>query len=111
MLVHKDQSYCVPDRSVVDNLFLTRDVLDICKLSDVNVGLLSLDQEKAFNRVDHQVLVQNNESICVFVLDEFTVYWGLMHGGGGGRFELPHPHPKGYQAEMPNFRAVILSGN
>lgn len=56
LLVHKDQSYCVPDRSIVDNLFLIRDVLDICKLSDVNVGLLSLDQEKAFDRVDHQYL-------------------------------------------------------
>ena len=36
--------------------WLIRNVLDICKLSDVNVGLLSLDQEKAFDRVDHQYL-------------------------------------------------------
>ena len=43
LLVHS--SYCVPDCSSVDNFFLIRDVLDVCKLSDVNVGLLSFDQE------------------------------------------------------------------
>jgi hypothetical protein len=56
LLVHKDQSHCGPELSIVDHLFLIRDVLDICKLSDVNVGLLSLDQEKALDRVDHQYL-------------------------------------------------------
>lgn len=32
------------------NLFLIRDILD------QNVGILSLDQEKAFDRVDHRFL-------------------------------------------------------
>ena len=111
LLVHKDQSYCVPDHSIVDNLFLIRYVLDMCKLSDVNVGLLSLDQEKAFDRVDHQYLFKTKKAFGFgddfFVLDEFTVCCGLMYGDGGGWFELPHPCPKGHQAGMPNFRAVI----
>lgn len=37
----------------MDNLFLVRDVIDICKLFNLNVGILSLDQEKAFDRIDH----------------------------------------------------------
>ncbi len=40
----------------MDNLFLVRDTLDICKLVDAEVGLIASDQEKAFDRVDHNYL-------------------------------------------------------
>lgn len=30
--------------------------IDVCKVYDQNVGILSLDQEKAFDRVDHRFL-------------------------------------------------------
>uniref|UniRef100_A0A3P9LKP2 Reverse transcriptase domain-containing protein n=1 Tax=Oryzias latipes TaxID=8090 RepID=A0A3P9LKP2_ORYLA len=56
VIIHRDQSYCVPDRSIMDNLFLVRDLFDVCKHCDTSVGLLSLDQEKAFDRVDHSYL-------------------------------------------------------
>uniref|UniRef100_A0A674PB36 Reverse transcriptase domain-containing protein n=1 Tax=Takifugu rubripes TaxID=31033 RepID=A0A674PB36_TAKRU len=56
LLVHRDQSYCVPDRSIMDNLFLMRDLFHLCKLYDIDVGVISLDQEKAFDRVDHKFL-------------------------------------------------------
>uniref|UniRef100_A0A3Q3ERM5 Reverse transcriptase domain-containing protein n=1 Tax=Labrus bergylta TaxID=56723 RepID=A0A3Q3ERM5_9LABR len=55
-VVHKDQSYCVPDRTIMDNVFLIRDVIDVCKIYNLNVGIVSLDQEKAFDRVDHSYL-------------------------------------------------------
>lgn len=55
-IIHKDQSYCIPDRTIYDNIFLVRDLLDYCKLNGTNLGLLSLDQEKAFDRVDHEYL-------------------------------------------------------
>jgi len=55
-IIHKDQSYCIPDRTIYDNIFLVRDLLDYCKLNEINLGLLSLDQEKAFDRVDHDYL-------------------------------------------------------
>uniref|UniRef100_A0A3B3WLD2 Reverse transcriptase domain-containing protein n=1 Tax=Poecilia mexicana TaxID=48701 RepID=A0A3B3WLD2_9TELE len=53
LIIHRDQSYCVPERSIKDNLFLLRDLFDICKLYEIDVGIISLDQEKAFDRVDH----------------------------------------------------------
>lgn len=56
LLIGADQSYCVLDRSMLDNLFLMRDVFDICKLYNINVGIVSIDQEKAFDRVDHAFL-------------------------------------------------------
>ncbi len=52
LIIHQDQTYCIPRRSIMDNLFLVRDTLDICKLVDAEVGLIALDQEKAFDRVD-----------------------------------------------------------
>ena len=56
LIVHKDQKYCVPGRSLTDKLFLIRDMLDLSKRSNVNFGLVSLDQEKAFDRVVHEYL-------------------------------------------------------
>ncbi len=56
LIVQKDQTYCIPERTIMDNLFLIRDILDICKSFEMKVGLISLDQEKAFDRVDHGYL-------------------------------------------------------
>jgi len=55
-LIHSDQSYCIPNRSILDNIALIRDVLDASKLLGINSGLISLDQEKAFDRVEHLFL-------------------------------------------------------
>lgn len=52
--VDSDQTYCVPDRTIFDNIVLIRDVIDICRPDmNVNHGIMCLDQEKAFDRVDH----------------------------------------------------------
>ena len=40
----------------MDNMFLICDVIDVCKGDDVSVSIISLDQEKAFDRVDHSYL-------------------------------------------------------
>ena len=55
-LVHRDQTYCVPGRSMVDNVHLIRDVWDISGSLGYSTGLISLDQEKAFDRVEHKFL-------------------------------------------------------
>ncbi len=31
LLIHRDQSYCVPDRSIMDDLFLMKDLFDVGK--------------------------------------------------------------------------------
>lgn len=56
LIIHKDQTYCVPERTISDNLFLIRDVFDICKAFGIRTGFISLDQEKAFDRIDHRYL-------------------------------------------------------
>ena len=57
-VVHIDQSYCIPGRSIRDNIVLIRDYLDISNSLDPQLGFISLDQEKAFDRVEHQYLLK-----------------------------------------------------
>lgn len=52
------------------------DVLDVCKFQDVNVGIVSLDQEKAFHRVNHAYLFS-----AVRVFGVFLVWVGLLYDG------------------------------
>ena len=66
LIIHRDQSYCVQDRSIMDNLFLMRDLYDICKLHNIDVGIVSLDQEKAFDRVDHGFLFSTLRAFWVW---------------------------------------------
>ncbi|CAM2097213.1 unnamed protein product [Caretta caretta] len=56
-VIHPDQTYTVPDRSIFDNLFMVRDLLELGRRDGLSFVLLSLDQEKAFNRVDHGYLL------------------------------------------------------
>ena len=51
-LIHQNQTYCVPGRSIVDNVSLIRDILEASGSLGLDAGLVSLDQEKAFDRVE-----------------------------------------------------------
>ncbi len=55
-VIHPDQTYCVPGRSIFDNVSLIRDLLDVSKMLNLDCGLLSLDQEKAFDHVEQVYL-------------------------------------------------------
>ncbi|CAM2096250.1 unnamed protein product [Caretta caretta] len=56
-IVHPDQTYTVLGRTIFDNLYLVRHLLDLGHRDGLSFALLSLDQEKAFNRVDHGYLL------------------------------------------------------
>ncbi|CAM2119537.1 unnamed protein product [Caretta caretta] len=56
-VIHPDQTYAIPDRSIFDNLFMVRDLLELEGRDGLSFALLSLDQEKAFDRVDHGYLL------------------------------------------------------
>ncbi len=61
-VIHPDQTYCVPGRSIFDNVSLVRDVFEVSKMLNLDCGLISLDQEKAFDRVVHCYLWRVLES-------------------------------------------------
>ncbi len=69
-VIHRTQTYCVPGRSIVVNLSLILDVLEVSGLLSFDVGLISLDQEKAFDWVDHHYLLK--------VLERFGLSPGLI---------------------------------
>lgn len=46
----------MPDRLISDNVTLIRDVLEVSGSLGINLGLISIDQEKAFDRVEHRYL-------------------------------------------------------
>ena len=52
LVVDKDQTCGVPGRYIGENVALLRDVTDYATLSNIPIAILSLDQEKAFDRVD-----------------------------------------------------------
>ena len=55
-IVHPDQTCSVPGRSIPSNVVQICDVLDYIERTDETAILLSLDQEKAFDRVDRSFL-------------------------------------------------------
>lgn len=57
-VVNRDQTCCIPGRSINDNLDLIRDVIDYCEERSKAAAIVSFDQAKAFDRVSHDYLFQ-----------------------------------------------------
>ncbi|CAM2118280.1 unnamed protein product [Caretta caretta] len=56
-VIHPDRTYTILGRTIFDNLSLVRDLLELRCRDGLSFALLSLDQEKAFDRVDHWYLL------------------------------------------------------
>ena len=55
-ILSEDQTCGVPGRSIFENLFLLRDTIEFAKHKQLPAAIISLDQEKAFDRVNHNFL-------------------------------------------------------
>ncbi|CAM2111018.1 unnamed protein product [Caretta caretta] len=56
-VVHPDQTYTIPGRTIFNNLYLVRDLLELGRRDGLSFALLSLAKEKAFDRMDHWYLL------------------------------------------------------
>ena len=56
LVLSEDQTCGVPNRSIFENLFLIRDVIDFVREKNLPLALINLDQEKAFDRVNRRFL-------------------------------------------------------
>ena len=56
LILSEDQTCGVPSRSIFENLFLLRDTIDFVRRKNLSAAVISLDQEKAFDRVNHTFL-------------------------------------------------------
>lgn len=73
-LVNVDQTCCVSDRSIQDNIRLLQDTVDLCETTDSMAALVSLDQEKAFDWVNWQLL----EQVMMEMNIEQSFVWWVM---------------------------------
>ena len=55
-IIHQDQTCTIPGRSIYDNLSLTRDIISYTKMKEIPGYMITIDQEKAFDRVDRNLL-------------------------------------------------------
>ena len=55
-IINKDQRCGIPYHSIYENLFLLRDTIDYVQHKHLLAAIISLDQEKAFDRLNHKLL-------------------------------------------------------
>ena len=56
LILSEDQTCGVPGRCMFENLFLLRDTIDYVRSKDILAAIVNIDQEKAFDRVNHGFL-------------------------------------------------------
>ena len=57
-IIHPNQTCDIPNRSINNNLWLLRDLIDYATGKQDTAIIFSLDQEKAFDRVSHNFLIK-----------------------------------------------------
>ena len=55
-IIHPDQAGFVPGRSIYDHTSLTTTIIELAELEGINGCILSLDQEKAYDKIAHDYL-------------------------------------------------------
>ena len=104
-VIFRDQTYCVPERTIMDNLFLVRDVIDFGLMNNDRLGILSIDQEKAFDRVDHGYLF--NTLAAFGCGDKFVGWLRLLYNEAavmvkvGGALSVKVPVQRGIRQGCP----------
>lgn len=57
-LVHPDQSGFIPKRSIFDPIQLAKVMIEYADITEEDGALIALDQEKAYNRINHDYLIE-----------------------------------------------------
>ena len=57
-IIHLDQSCGIPGRTIQDNVHLIRSIISSHSMKRQPIGLIQWDQEKAYDRINHQYLLE-----------------------------------------------------
>ena len=102
-LCHQERPDSIPGRNIATNLHTLNDIVKYANSKNVEAAILFLDQEKAFNRVDHQFLlktlkhlnfgdnsiswieiilkdISSQIKINGFLSDDILIAWGVRQG-------------------------------
>ena len=102
-LVSRDQAAFIPGRQIFGHIKLAKAVIDLAEAEEINGAIVALDQEKAYDKINHQYLwavlrklnfpenfirtvqhLYKNAESCVFVngfrSDSFEVTRGVRQG-------------------------------
>lgn len=55
LIIHTNQTACVPGRTINDNISLIRDAVNFANKTDKPLAFISIDQMKTFHRVSHSL--------------------------------------------------------
>ena len=55
-LIHKNQAGFIPGRSIFDHIRLSRLMTTFAEVTEINGSIVALDQEKAYDKIDHNYL-------------------------------------------------------
>ena len=55
-IIDSEQTAAICGRSIIENLQLNRDIISYANLNDLEAAIITLDQEKAFDKVDRESL-------------------------------------------------------
>lgn len=61
-LVHRNQAGFIPGRSIFDHIRLSRIMTTFAEVTESNGAIVALDQEKAYDKIDHKYLWKTLES-------------------------------------------------
>ena len=70
-IIHESQT-SVFGRTIGDNIHVVRDIIDLANRNDEEAALLFLDQEKAFDRVNHNFLYK---VLKKFGVGDYFIHW------------------------------------
>jgi hypothetical protein len=88
-IIEPDQTCGIPGRSITSNLTLFRDLITYTQNKNIRGYIVSLDQEKAFDRVNHAFLLRILET-CNF--GEHFINWIKTIYKNNSSFILQHGH-------------------
>ena len=84
-IIHESQT-AVYGRKIHNTVHLVRDIIDLVNQNDEEAALLFLDQEKAFDRVDHGVLIRVLQG---FGFGPAFVSWiGILYSNASTRLDI-----------------------
>ena len=64
-IISEEQNCSIPNRSIFNNLFLTRDVIQYTKEKNKHLYILQIDQEKALDKIDRNFLYKTMEKMGI----------------------------------------------